>query len=146
MQLRVRFVALACVVALVAVLAVPAFAGTPKRVFTNVTTDDVNRAAMAIKFTHAAMKKKGLQATLFFNVSGVHLVNKNVPSPVYPTGDSIRTMLAAFIADGGTVIACPMCMKNVGGMTNSDLLDGVSAKPGMGLDAATTPDTLVLSY
>ncbi len=131
---------------LVLTLTVPALCGTPQRVFTNISTDDVNRAAMAIKFTHAAMKAKDVRATLFFNVSGVRLVNKGVPSPVYPTGESIRQMLEAFMADGGTVLACPMCMKNVGGMTPQDLLPGVESKAGAGMEAAMAPDTVVLSY
>lgn len=131
---------------LLPLLTVAAFAGQPKKVVTMVATDDVNRVAMAIKFTHAAMKNKGMQATLFFNVYGVHLVDKKTPSPVYPTGESIVAMLKAFMKDGGTVLACPMCMKNVGGMTNADLLDGVVAQKGGGLNAVTGPDTLVLNY
>ena len=116
------------------------------RVFTNITTSDVNRAAMAIKFTHNIMKQKGLEATLFFNVYGVALVDKTKPSPIYPTGESIADLLQKFMDDGGIVIGCPMCMKNVGGMSNDDLLPGVQASPGLGLEAATSPDTLVLSY
>ncbi len=127
-------------------LALPALAGPPARIMTSVTTDDVNRAAMAIQFTHAAMKSKGLPATLFFNVDGVRLVHKGIPSPVYPSGQSIREMIAAFMHDGGTVLACPMCMKHVGGMTEADLMDGVAARAGAGVDAATQPDTLVLTY
>lgn len=131
---------------LLPLLATSSFAGPPKRIVTMVATDDVNRAAMAIKFTHAAMMNKGLEATVFFNVYGVHLVDKNAPSPVYPTGESVDAMLKAFMKDGGKVLACPMCMKNIGGMTNADLLDGVAAKKGGGLNAVTEPDTLVLNY
>ncbi|MCK9239352.1 DsrE family protein [Desulfocurvus sp.] len=142
-----RLVRAACAALLLALLlALPARAGAPARVMTSVTTADVNRAAMAIQFTHAAMKSKGLPATLFFNVDGVRLVHRGVPSPVYPSGQSIRDMLAAFMRDGGTVLACPMCMKHVGGMTEADLMDGVAARAGAGLDAALAPDTLVLTY
>jgi len=138
-----------CLTLLVFVLGVAtAYAGPAgySKVFTNVTTADVNKAAMAINFTHNIMKKKGVEATLFFNVYGVALIDKTKPSPIYPTGQSIAEMLQAFMDDGGVVIGCPMCMKNVGGMSNGDLLAGVSAAPGMGLEAATTADTLVLSY
>lgn len=138
--------ALACSALLVLALALPALSGTPQRVFANIATDDVNKAAMAIKFTHAAMKQQGVAATVFFNVYGVRLVNKNVPSPVYPTGQSIHQMLEEFMADGGTVLACPMCMKNVGGMQQTDLIAGVKSKPGAGVEAAMAPDTVVLSY
>lgn len=127
-------------------LCTAALAGTPKRVVTMIASEDVNRAAMAIKFTHAAMKEKGMQATLFFNVYGVNLVHKNKPSPIYPTGESIKSMLEAFMKDGGTVLACPMCMMHVGGMTNADLMQGVVAQKGGGMNAVTDADTLVLNY
>jgi len=123
-----------------------ALAGTPKHIVTMVATDDVNRAAMAIEFTHAAMINKGLDATIFFNVYGVNLVNKEMPSPLYPNDKSIRAMLESFMKDGGSVLACPMCMKNVGGMENADLMQGVVAQKGGGMTAVTQPDTLVLNY
>lgn len=139
-------VSLLAVLLLVSLFCSSALAGMNNKVVANITTNDVNRAAMAIKFTHSIMKSKGMKATLFFNVYGVELVNKNKISPIYPTGQNIAQMLAEFVQDGGTVLACPMCMKNVGGMTNADLLPGVSSKKGMGLEAITQPDTLVLSY
>jgi len=127
-------------------LATATQAESPKRMLTSVSTADVNRAAMAIKFTHAAMKDQGVAATLFFNVDGVRLVNKNIPSPTYPNGESIQTMLEKFMQDGGKVLACPMCMKNVGGMTGADLMSGVYAEPGAGQKAMFADGTLVLSY
>jgi len=127
-------------------IATASYAVDYANVFTNVTTADVNKAAMAIKFTHSIMKDKGLKATLFFNVYGVALIDKTRPSPIYPSGDSIAKLLQEFMADGGVVIGCPMCMKNVGGMTNADLMPGVQSAPGMGVEVATRPDTLVLSY
>jgi len=135
-----------CLAILLALLATTTLAGTPKKVVTMVTSDDVNRAAMAIKFTHAAMKNKGMKATIFFNVNGVHLVDSKMPSPIYPTGESIQSMLKTFMDAGGTVVACPMCMKNIGGMTNADLIPGVVARKGAGLNEVTGPDTLVLNY
>lgn len=143
--MRKHLIILVALCGLVLGLAQTAMAGN-SRVVANITTRDVNKVAMAINFTHTIMKKKGYEATLFFNVYGVALVDKRKPSPIYPTGESIAKMLDAFLADGGTIVACPMCMKNVGGMSNEDLLPGVQAKPGMGLEAITRPDTLVLSY
>ncbi|WP_319584870.1 hypothetical protein [uncultured Pseudodesulfovibrio sp.] len=127
-------------------LATTAVADESRKVFTNVSTDDVNKAAMAIKFTHGIMKSSGMPATLFFNVYAVRLVNRNVPSPMYPNGQSLLQMLEAFQKDGGIVLACPMCMKNVGGMTTADLYPGVSAVEGGGVKAASQPDTMILSY
>jgi len=117
-----------------------------KRVFTSITTDDVNRAAMAIAFTRSIMQEKGIEGVLFFNVYGVNLVNAKKPSPTYGNGKTIAVMLKEFIQDGGVVIACPMCMEHVGGMTTADLLPEISAVKGGGVHAVTAPDTLALSY
>ncbi|BBD06956.1 DsrE family protein [Desulfovibrio ferrophilus] len=139
---------IALVMALILAFAITptALAASPKRMVASVTTADLNRAAMAIKFTHSAMKQQNVTATLFFNVDGVRLVNKNIPSPTYPNGETIHSMIAKFIEDGGAVLACPMCMKNVGGMTTVDLLPGVQSQPGAGQKAMFAEDTLVLSY
>ncbi len=117
-----------------------------QRVVTCVTTDDVNRAAMAIEVTKAIMRERNVEGVLFFNVYGVNLVKARKLSPEYGDGRSIATMLAEFMAAGGKVLACPMCMKNVGNMTNADLLEGVVAVRGAGVRAISEPDTLVLSY
>lgn len=146
MNTTLKTILAAMVLLLLPTLAPTALAENPERMVTSVTTSDVNRAAMAIKFTHGAMKKQGVAATLFFNVDGVRLVNKNIPSPKYASGESIQSMLMAFMQDGGRVLACPMCMKNVGGMTNADLIAGVQSKPGAGQQAMFEDDTLVLSY
>lgn len=121
-------------------------AGEIKRVVTSITTDDVNRAAMAIQFTSAIMKEKNVEGVLFFNVYGVRLVNTKMRSPVYGTGETVAAMLMAFMKAGGKVMACPMCMKNVGRMTNAQLLQGVVAMKGGGVKAISAPDTLALSY
>ncbi len=117
-----------------------------KRVFTSVTTDDVNRAAMAIKFTQSVMQSRNMQGVLFFNVYGVNLVNASKPSPGYGNGQTIATMLKEFMNAGGVVMACPMCMEHVGHMQQADLLHGVTAVKGGGVKAVSMPDTMVLSY
>lgn len=93
--------------------------------FINLTSNEINRAAMAVNFGHRVMQKKKLPTTIFLNVDGVRLVNKHIPQHQHANGKTIHQMLQAFMADGGKVIACPMCMKHVGGMTKSDLIDGV---------------------
>ena len=131
---------------LIFTVAATASAATYERMVTSITTTDLNRAAMAIKFTHMAMKKQQVPATLFLNVDGVRLADTRIPSAQHPTGQTLRQMITAFMADGGTVIACPMCMKNVGGMTNSNLMEGVKARKGAAVEAMFAPGTLVLSY
>ncbi|MGX7949699.1 DsrE family protein [Oleidesulfovibrio alaskensis] len=120
--------------------------GDIQRVVTSVTTDDVNRAAMAIAFTRGIMQEKQVEGILFFNVYGVNLVNAGKDSPVYGNGKTVAQMLREFMDAGGVVMACPMCMQHVGGMTSADLVQGVSAVKGGGVKAVSGPRTLALSY
>jgi intracellular sulfur oxidation DsrE/DsrF family protein len=143
-----RFILVILVLCSVAMLSAPHHVRAEgfKQVVTSVTTDDVNRAAMAIQFTRSIMQEKNCAGVLFFNVYGVNLVNAKIASPTYDSGESIAAMLADFMKAGGQVFACPMCMKHVGKMTNADLLQGVAAVKGAGVKAVSAPDTLVLSY
>lgn len=88
--------------------------------FVNLTSDDVNRAAMAIMFATMTKKQSGINVTIFLNVEGVRLADNERPSAIWVGGmegpKTIHQILSAFMAAGGTIIACPMCMKNVGGM------------------------------
>lgn len=100
-------------------------AAQPPSMFVNLTSNEMNRAAMAISFSTRILTQKKMPVTIFLNVDGVRLVNKNIPGSTHVNGKTLQEMLEAFMAAGGKVIACPMCMKNVGGMTQKDLLDGV---------------------
>jgi len=93
--------------------------------FVNLTSNEMNRAAMAISFSTRILTQKKMPVSIFLNVDGVRLVNKNIPGSTHVNGKTLQEMLEAFMAAGGKVIACPMCMKNVGGMTQKDLMDGV---------------------
>jgi predicted peroxiredoxin len=107
----------------------------------------MNRAAMAVNFGHRVLKDAKKPTTIFLNVDGVRLANKNIPQNTHVNGKTIQDMLQDFMADGGEVIICPMCMKNVGGMKQEDLLKGVM----IGGSDITWPalfaeDVTVLSY
>ena len=103
-----------------------ALGGEPqKSLFVNLTSNEMNRAAMAINFGTRVRMKKQIPVTLFLNVDGVRLVNRHIPGSTHVSGKTLQQMLTEFMASGGKVIACPMCMKNVGGMKKADLLDGV---------------------
>lgn len=97
--------------------------------FVNLTSDDVNRAAMAIMFATMTKKQSGIDVTIFLNVEGVRLADNQRPAAIWVGGmegpKTVHEILSAFMAAGGTVIACPMCMKNVGGMDpqGEDLFD-----------------------
>ena len=103
-----------------------AFVGEVKEsLFVNLTSNEMDRAAMAINFSTRIRTQKKIPVTIFLNVDGGRIVNRNIPGNTHVSGKTLQEMLASFMLAGGKVIACPMCMKNVGGMTKTDLLDGV---------------------
>jgi len=115
--------------------------------FVNLTSDNLDRAAMAINFSTRVRQEKNIQVTLFLNVEGVRIADKRIPEKKHANGQSLKQMLNKFIQSGGKVIVCPMCMKNVAGMSKSDLVSGVV----VGGSDITWPalfaeNTTVLSY
>ncbi|MDQ2089025.1 DsrE family protein [Marimonas arenosa] len=96
--------------------------------FVNLTTDDTWSAAKAIMFAHQKSLKNGHPTAIWLNVRAVYLADKKRPSHVHglmkDKGVSVQDMLAAFIADGGTVIMCQACSA-AAGLTEADYIDGV---------------------
>ncbi|MCW5698852.1 MAG: DsrE family protein [Rhodospirillales bacterium] len=94
--------------------------------FVNLTTDDTWSAAKAIFFAHQKALKNGYKpVTIWLNVRGVYLADKNRPSHTHGlTKKSIHEMLQDFIKDGGTVFVCQACSK-AAGLTEQDLIEGV---------------------
>lgn len=120
-------------------------ADSKNSLFVNLSSDEINRAAMAISFAHKVLKKKQIPVTIWLNVEGVRLVDINIPQNTYVNGKTVREMLQAFMKDGGKVIICPMCMKNVGGLDpDMDLLKGVTTEGT--LAALFAENVTVLSY
>ncbi len=110
----------------------PATAADPKPeggLFINLTTDDTWAAAKAIHFAHQRVLTSGRQpVAIWLNVRAVYLADKKRPSHVHGLmrgeDQSIQDMLAAFIGDGGQVIACMACSQ-AAGLTEADYIDGV---------------------
>jgi sulfur relay (sulfurtransferase) complex TusBCD TusD component (DsrE family) len=123
--------------------ACPAGAGEDaKSLFVNLTSDSAPRAAMAIGFASRVLQEKKIPVTIFLNVDGVRLANRNIGHT-----QASRDLLQDFMQHGGKVLICPMCMQNVGGMGKDDLISGVT----MGGPAVTWPalfgdGVTVLSY
>ena len=122
--------------------AFPAAADDDDKLFINLTTDEARRAAMAIGFATKVREEKKIPVTIFLNVEGVRLADKNIAH----CGTS-QDMLKEFIRDGGRVIICPMCMQNVGRMDKDDLISGVEmGGPEVTWPALFDDDVTVLSY
>jgi predicted peroxiredoxin len=92
--------------------------------FINLTTDDPWRGGMAINFAQQGLQQ-GHPTTIFLNVSAVNLASQNLPQHTNGiTGKTLQQMLQEFIAQGGTVLICPGCMKQ-GGILETDLVEGI---------------------
>lgn len=116
--------------------------------FVNLTSDELNRAAMAISFATKIRLDMGKPVTIFLNVDGVRLAHKDAPQEPYGMdGKTIHEMLQAFMDAGGTVLVCPMCMMNVAGMTADDLIPGAMvSNPDLMRAALFAEGVTVLSY
>jgi predicted peroxiredoxin len=68
----------------------------------------------------------GLKVCAFLTSSAVDLVRrKSVEMTHVPPLDPIKTLMEDFMARGGTIIACPPCVKSRG-YTQEDLIEGVT--------------------
>jgi predicted peroxiredoxin len=118
-----------------------------QKLFVNLSSDDINRAAMAIGFSTKVRQQKKIPVTIFLNVEGVRIADKNIPGHKHANGKSLKEMLGIFIKAGGQVVICPMCMKHVGGLKKEDLVDGVKiGGPDVTWPALFAEGTTVLSY
>lgn len=116
-------------IAMLVIAPMTAMADDDKRgLFVNLTTDDTWAATKAIMFAHQKSLKNGHDTAIWLNVRAVYLADKKRASHVHglmaEQGTSVQDMLAAFIADGGTVIMCAACSQ-AAGLTQADYIDGV---------------------
>jgi len=121
-----------------------AMADDDKKLFVNLISDDLDRAAMAVSISNKVLSTKDIEVTIFLSAQGVRLIDKNIPQNTYANGKTIHEMLRGFMKSGGQVIACKMCMKNIGGIKEEDVIDGVKFTGA--LSALFADDTTVLTY
>lgn len=96
-----------------------AFCGPADPLFINLSTDEANRASMAINFgRHHATN--GHPLTIFLNDKAVML---GVRAGSTRFADQ-QQFLSEAISSGTLVIMCPMCLKQAG-YTEADLIAGV---------------------
>jgi len=112
----------------------------------NITTDDAWAGGMALAQASVAAGR-GHPVTVFLNVRGVHLADRDARRPVFPpAGKTPAELMAGLIAGGHRVLVCGACM-SVAGLTEADLIDGaVKSGAGLTFGALEQPGVLVLSY
>ena len=115
-----------------------------KRLFVNLTTDDIDRAAMAVGISSKVLSTQKIPVTIYLNAQGVRWADKTIPQNRYANGKTIPEMLQSFIQSGGEVIICGMCMQNVGGMKEDEVIKGINFTGA--LSALFADNTVVLSY
>ena len=115
-----------------------------KKLFVSLTTDDIDRAAMAVGISTKVLSTEKIPVTIFLSAQGVRWADKNIPQNRYVNGKTIPEMLQGFMKSGGQVIICKMCMKNVGGLKKEEVIEGI--KFSGTLPALFADNTVVLSY
>ena len=91
----------------------------------NLTSDvyeDAHPSLMAINFATKAVEN-GMDVTIFMNVHGVKLASSEA-SQVAFNSENLHAKLGVFVEKGGTVLACPMCMK-IHGVDENSLAEGI---------------------
>ncbi len=121
-------------------------AGENGRLFINLTTDDTWKAVMALNFALES-QKVGKKVTLFLNVRGVHLGIRKAKLPKDPyTGKRIQDIIKTFIAKGGKVYICKMCLK-IAGYTEDVLVTGIKlGEPRLVFKEFYDTNTKVITY
>jgi predicted peroxiredoxin len=88
----------------------------------------------------------GLKVTLFLTSSAVDLVRKGgVEMTHVPPLDPLKNLLEDFIARGGTVWACPPCVKARGYVQDS-LIEGVTIAGASGVHELIKAGAATLSF
>ena len=88
----------------------------------------------------------GMKVSLFLSSNGVDLVRKGgaAMTQVQPL-DPLKTMIDDFLSRGGTIWACPPCVK-ARGYEQSDLIDGVEIVGASKMHAAIIAGAGTLSF
>jgi len=95
------------------------FAGSSDPLFVNLTSDDLQRATMAITFGKNQLER-GHALTIFLNDRGVFVGSKTQAAKF----GAQQKALSEIMSKGATVLICPMCMQHYG-LKESDLMPGL---------------------
>jgi len=126
-------------------MATVALAGdSEQKLFVNLTSDDMDRAGMAVAISSKVLNTRKIPVTIFLSAQGVRWADKTIPQNQYVNGKTVPEMLQEFMKAGGQVIICKMCMENVGGIQENEVINGVKFTGA--LSALFADNTTVLSY
>lgn len=138
MSLSQRFL---IALALFAAAAAAAGAGESDPLFINLTTDDAHRALMAVGFGRNQLER-GHPLTIFLNDRGVFVGARDQAAHL----PEAQQALAAVLAEGGTVIACPTCIAHFS-IEPAELLPGIQVgSPELTGGALFREGTITLSW
>lgn len=115
-----------------------------QRLFVNLTSDEINRATMAIVFSTRVLTEMNMPVTMHLTVEGTRIADRNIPEQTNADGNTLKGLLSKFMSEGGRVFVCGMCMENVGGIKMDELVEGVEVEGAM--SAIFEPGTTVVSY
>lgn len=139
-----RFLAVFSIIGVLSAAAVPltpASAGSDDPLFVNLTSDDSHRLRMALSFAEG-QAKLGHPVTIWLNDRGVYAGSKARAADFAEA----QGQLAALMAAGAVVIACPLCIKHYG-VAETDLLEGIKVgNPKMMSDVLFKDDTQSLTW
>lgn len=113
--------------------------------FVNLTSSANIKAPMALMFALKGLER-GLDMTILLNVEGVQLAVEGFEAPHNARdGKSVQEMLQAFIAKGGKVLVCPMCLSALG-YDEKQLIKGVEMSNTEKTFGAILSSDKVISY
>jgi sulfur relay (sulfurtransferase) complex TusBCD TusD component (DsrE family) len=119
----------------------PALAGKDDPLFVNLSSDDMHRSTMAVRFSKA-MLERGHSITIFLNDKGV-MVASTAKSKDFADQ---QKELADLMEKGVTVIACQHCMHHHG-VKDNEMLKGVKlGTPEMTGDALFKDNTKTMTW
>jgi sulfur relay (sulfurtransferase) complex TusBCD TusD component (DsrE family) len=122
-------------------LSLSATAGPNDPLFVSLTSNDVDRARMALSFSKHHFEN-GHPLSLFLSDKGVFI---GVKSGAKEFAEH-QKIIADVIAKGGTVIMCPMCLRHFG-FSEADLIPGIKmGNPKTTGDALFKDGTKTLSW
>jgi predicted peroxiredoxin len=121
-------------------LASSMFAASKSGMFANVSSNEIHKVQMATKMTFM-FQKDGHPVTIFLNDKGVMVADKTRKEYA-----KAQDNLAKFIAKGGKVLICPMCLKHYA-IDPKDLIDGAMVANHQAVENALfAPNTTALSW